>query len=140
LQLQTAQGNKTIEVKIPAGVVTGSKIRLSAEHLLLNIKVTDCKDFELKGKNIITTTRIAPWQAALGAKVEVKTLDGLITLTIPAGTSSGQKLRLREKGMPPRKKGEKAGDILVNVMIETPANLTDEQKELYKKLKELDSR
>lgn len=135
LSLQGPAGTKTLEVKIPAGTTDGSKIRLRGENLLLNIKVAKHPDFTLQGKNLTTEVKLQPWQAALGAKMDVKTMEGTVTLSVPPGTQSGQKMRLRGKGMPVRK-GE-PGDLFVRMMIAVPKELTDEQRELYEKLKEI---
>ncbi|MEQ9460779.1 MAG: DnaJ C-terminal domain-containing protein [Phycisphaeraceae bacterium] len=136
LTLNGPGGNKTIDLKVPAGSADGSKIRLREENLILKIKVARHPDFEVDGRNLTTTVRVQPWQAVLGDKVEVRTLDGSVDMTIPAGASSGQRLRLRGKGLP-NARGE-PGDLFVRVMIDVGKELSEEERRLYEKLRELD--
>lgn len=135
LRLQSPQGEQTLEVKIPKGVTSGAKIRLKQHGLLLKINVAKDPRFELDGRNLIAEAKVTPWDAALGVKVDVETMDGAVTMAIPPGTSSGQKLRLKGKGLPASGKKE-AGDLFVRVMIQTPKPLTDEQKDLFEKLRQ----
>lgn len=133
LDLQGPAGRKTVEVKIPQGTTDGAKIRLAGEGLILKINLEKHPRFTLDGRNLTTDASLAPWQAALGDKVDVKTLDGTVSLNIPPGTSSGQKLRLKGKGLPnPR---GVAGDLFVRLMIAVPKNLGDRERELYEQLK-----
>jgi curved DNA-binding protein len=127
------QGTKKIDVKIPAGVKPGSKIRLKGENLLLKINVAPDPRFTVDGLNLISDLKISPAVAALGGKAEVTTLDGPVTLTLPPGIASGAKLRVRGKGL------GKDGDQLVRVLVTVPKTLTDEQRELYEKLRELEA-
>ena len=129
LNVQSPQGAKTIDVKVPAGVKTGSKIRLRDQGLMLKVNVAPDPRFTVQGANLTTDVKVSPATAALGGKAEVATLDGSVTLTIPPGTSSGQKLRLRGKGL-------KDGDLFARVMITVPQTLTDDQRQLYEQLKE----
>jgi curved DNA-binding protein len=78
---------------------------------------------------------IAPWEAALGATVEVVTMDGTVNLKVPAGSQSGKKLRLRGKGFP--KKGGERGDLIARLKIVVPGNLTAREKELFAELAEV---
>ena len=94
LQLSGPAGSKSVDVKIPAGTTDGAKIRLKGEGLLLKIKVSPDPRFEVAGRDLVTDVKLSPAQAALGDKVEVQTMDGTISLTIPAGASSGAKLRI----------------------------------------------
>ncbi len=130
LQLQGPGGNKKIDVKIPAGATDGMKMRLKGQGIVLKIHIAKHARFEIDGKNLTTTIDIAPWEAALGAKVPIKTLDGDVSLTIPPGTSSGGRLRLRDKGL-----GGK-GDLFVRLRIVVPKELTDKEKELFEQLKD----
>lgn len=127
-------GQKTIDVKIPAGTTAGSKIRLKQEGLQLKINVTADPRFELAERDLVTNVKLMPWDAALGTKLDVETMDGTITMTIPPGTSSGQKLRLKGKGLPATK-SKPAGDQFVKLSIAMPKELTDEQRELFEQLK-----
>jgi len=134
LDLQGPQGRKTLEVKIPAGTTQGSKIRLAGEGLILKVSTAPDPRFVLEGRNLTTDVTLAPYQAALGDKVDVPTLDGTVTLNIPAGASSGQKLRLKGKGLPSAK--SPAGDLFVRLMITVPKTLSDKQRELYEQLRD----
>ncbi len=133
---------KSLQVKIPKGITTGKKIRLSGQgspganggangDLYLEITVVNDADFELKGKDIYVNVDIAPWEAALGEKVPVTTLDGQVEIKIPPGSKSGRKMRLSGKGLP----GSPAGDLYVNLSIATPAANSDEEKEFYQEMK-----
>ena len=133
LQLQGPAGNKTLDVKIPQGTTAGSKIRLAGEGLILKVNVSPNPRFTLTGRDLSTDLTLAPWQAALGDKADVQTMQGTVSLNIPPGSSSGQKLRLKGKGLP-NPKGD-AGDLYVRLMIAVPKTLTDEQRELYEQLK-----
>lgn len=128
LQMQGPGGTKRIDVKIPAGVAPGTKMRLKDQGVVLKINIAPHARFSVEGKNLAVTLPIAPWQAALGAKVPVQTLDGEVTLTIPPCTSSGAKLRLKNKGL-------KGGDLIARIKIELPKTLTEEQRKLYEQLK-----
>lgn len=134
LDLQGPTGRKTLEVKIPKGTTDGAKIRLAGEGLILKINIAKHPRFTLAGRNLTTDVSLAPWQAALGDHVDVKTLDGTVSLNIPPGTGSGQKLRLKGKGLH-NPKGE-AGDLFVRLMIAVPKNLSDRERELYEQLKQ----
>ncbi len=138
LDLQGPEGRKTVDVKVPPGTTSGSKIRLRGQGLVLKVNVAPDPRFEVHGRDLTTEVTIQPWQAALGDKVEAPTPEGKVTLTVPAGTSSGAKLRLRGKGMPARGKHAEPGDLFVRVMIGVPKSLTDEQRRLYEQLKKLE--
>jgi curved DNA-binding protein len=133
----------TYDVKIPAGVTNGTKIRLSGQgaqgvgggpagDLYLNVRLKPDSRFKVKGNDLRTTVHVAPWEAALGAGVDVATLEGAVSMTVPAGTQSGQTLRLRGKGLP-RQSGP-AGDLLVTVQIAVPRNLTEKERKLFEEL------
>lgn len=137
LRLQGAGGEQTIDVKIPKGATTGTKLRLKEHGLLLKISVANDPRFELASTgNLTTTVTIAPHTAALGGKVDVPTMDGTVTMTIPPGTSSGAKLRLKGKGMP-RRAGD-AADLFARVMIDVPKTLTEQEKALYEQLRDIE--
>jgi curved DNA-binding protein len=132
----------TLNVKIPAGITSGKKIRLSGQgragmggsagDLLLEISIATHSHYRLDGSNVILDLPIAPWEAALGAKVTVPTLAGKINLTIPAGAKSGQKMRLKGRGLP----GKEPGDQIVNLQIITPPADTDKAIQLYQQMAE----
>jgi curved DNA-binding protein len=136
LQLQSPDGRKALEVKIPAGAADGSRIRLRGQGVVLKINIAPDPRFELSGRDLITDVALAPWEAALGAKIAVPTMDGDVTLTIPPGSSSGQKLRLKDKGLPPRNKDKSSGDLYVRLKIVVPKTLTDAERALYEQLRD----
>ncbi|RME57467.1 MAG: J domain-containing protein [Candidatus Dadabacteria bacterium] len=139
---------KKYRVKIPPGTTDGSTIRLKGQggegayggppgDLLLKVRIAPHPIFTVKGYDIYVTLPITPWEAVLGGKIKVPTLDGNVALTIPAGTSSGKKLRLSGKGLP--KKGGGKGDQYVEIKIVVPEKPTAKEKELFKKLAEVSS-
>ncbi len=134
LRLQGPDGEKTLSVKIPAGSTDGSKIRLRGQGLVLKIKVASDPRFEVSGHDLMTDVTVPAWDAALGTKADVQTLDGTITVTIPPGSSSGRKLRLKGKGLH-RKNGGR-GDLLVRVMLSVPATLSDAQRAAFEDLRD----
>ncbi len=133
---------KTLSVNIPAGVRDGARIRLAGQggagssggpagDLMLRVMIRPHSRFKLEDVNVLVDVPLAPWEAALGATVRVPTLDGEIDLTIPPGTGSGRKLRIRGKGLN-GKTGR--GDQLVRVMVQVPKHLTERQTELWNTL------
>jgi curved DNA-binding protein len=132
----------TINVKIPAGITSGKKIRLSGQgragmggkagDLLLEVQIAPHPHYRLEGKDIYLDLPLAPWEAALGAKVTVPTLAGKINLTIPAGARSGQKMRLKGRGLP----GKEPGDEFVVLQIIAPAADSDKARKLYQQMAE----
>ncbi|MFI4860543.1 MAG: DnaJ C-terminal domain-containing protein [Phycisphaerales bacterium JB063] len=136
LRLTGAQGDKTLDVRIPPGSTTGTKLGLKRDGLVLKLIVSPDPRFEVNGRNLTTTLRVPCWDAALGTKADVPTMDGTVALTIPPGTASGAKLRLKGKGMPGRRKDDTPGDLMVRVMIDVPKDLTDAQREHFEKLRD----
>lgn len=143
------KNGRRIKATIPAGVTSGTKVRLSGEgepgsagpgDLFLVVTVQPDSRYEVNGVDITTDVRVDVFTAMLGGNAEVATLDGNIRLKIPAGTQSGQKMRLSGKGMPVmRKKGER-GDLYARVMITVPKDLTDEQRQLVQQLRDVTER
>ena len=132
------QGGGSVEVKIPKGIEEGKKIRLTGKatnggDLHLEIKFNAHSKYRLEGKDIYLDLPIAPWESALGSSVTVPTLNGSIKLTIPAGAKSGNKMRLKGRGLPARV----AGDQYVVLKIVTPVPTTDEQRALYEQMQEM---
>lgn len=125
-------GGSTLKVKIPAGTTDGSKMRVAAGRspIMLNIRVRKHSRFALDGRNLSIDLALSPWEAALGAKVPVPTLGGTIEMTIPAGTQSGQRLRLKGRGLPHR---TEPGDQYVRIALRYPAPPTAEQIELLER-------
>lgn len=150
IQLEAGGTSQTLAVKIPPGVDSGSVIRLAGQgqpgrfqgppgDLLLTVQVDPHRYFRREGVNLLVDVPITPSEAVLGAKVEVPTLsDGTVVLTIPPGTSSGVKLRLRGKGiLDPQTK--QPGDQFVVVKIVVPRDADAELQNLYRKLAEKDA-
>jgi len=132
--------HKTLSVKVPAGVDTGDRIRLSGEgeaganggtpgDLYVQIHVKEHPIFHREDENLFCEVPIGFVAATLGGELEVPTLDGQVKLKIPAGTQSGKMFRLRGKGVKPVR-SHVTGDLLCRVVVETPVNLTKRQKEL----------
>jgi DnaJ-class molecular chaperone len=137
------RARRQLDVKIPAGVKTGQRVRVAGEgggapggrgDLYLVVAVAPHPFFERKGDDLHVELPVTAPEAALGATVEVPTLRGKVSMKIPAGTSSGRTFRLPGYGMP-RLKGGGAGDELVRVKILMPSDLTPAERELYEKLK-----
>jgi molecular chaperone DnaJ len=137
---------KTLSVKVPPGVDTGDRIRLSGEgeagpdggpagDLFVQINVREHAIFERDGKHLYCEVPISIIDAALGGELEVPTLEGRVKLKIPEETQTGKLFRLRGKGVSPVRGGA-TGDLLCRVTVETPANLTKSQKALLKQLQE----
>ena len=131
---------QNIQVKIPQGVTNGTRIRLAGKggegmgggppgDLYLRVHIEPHPRFSVDGHDLQVEVPISPWEAALGATVQVLTLDGSVNLKIPAGTQSGQKLRLRGKGIP--RNGDGRGDLFARVKIVVPKKLNAKEKELF---------
>lgn len=141
---------KTMEVKVPAGVETGSRLRIAGEgeagtqggpagDLYVVIHVSEHENFERQGNNLYASVPITFAQAALGAEITVKTLEGSQQLKVPAGTQTGSVFRLKGHGMPVLG-GRGRGDLFVAVTLVTPTTLTREQRRLLEQLAEVETR
>ncbi|MEN9225840.1 MAG: DnaJ C-terminal domain-containing protein [Thermostichus sp. HHBFW_bins_43] len=140
-------GDRTLEVNLPAGITPGKRIRLrgqghpnpngGAGDLYLKIELKDHPFYRLEGSDVYCDLPISPSEAVLGAQVEVPTLDGVVKLRIPAGIQPGRKLRLADKGFP-KGKGER-GDFYVVVQIHLPSQVSEQERELYEKLQQVQS-
>jgi len=142
------EDGRTIEPKIPRGVKTGSKVRLSgkgqpgigegqAGDLYLRIKVSPHPNYERNGDDLIVTLRVDLFTATLGGKMGVSTLDRTVNLSIPPETASDKQFRLRGLGMPNLRSPEERGDLFAKVKVLLPQNLTEEEKELLKQWQDL---
>ncbi len=140
IQLQGAKGAKRLNVKIPAGAYDGMKIRLSGQgnvgpggagDLYLRIRLSGNGKYRIEGNDIIADLPVTPWDAALGTTKEIHTPDGTYSLKIPAGVSSGQRLRLKGRGLAHK------GDFFAQIKIVLPKNLTAEEKKLFTELKKV---
>lgn len=124
---------RLIDVHVPAGVTDGQALRIGSgrKSFLLRVKLLPHPVFSLDGRDVHVELPLAPWEAALGAKIPVPTLGGTVELTVPAGAQAGQKLRLRGRGFP----GTPAGDQFVALKIVTPAAHTPQAKQAYERMK-----
>ena len=135
----------TFQVRIPPGVTDGKRIRVpgqgepgsgggEAGDLYLRVRHAAHPDFSTHGADVFHELEIAPWEAVLGAEISVPTLDGAVKLRIPAGSENGQQLRVRGRGLPKGKSGER-GDFHAVLSIRIPEKLTDEERPLWEKLR-----
>jgi curved DNA-binding protein len=123
---------REFEVEIPAGVRDGQVIRLPGEGLRLRIRLRPDKRFRLRGDDVETDVAVAPWEAALGASVQVRTLDGTARVKVPAGSSCGRRLRLRGAGLG-------GGDLYAVVKIVVPKKLSKRERQLFEELRDASS-
>ncbi len=142
------QHDKTLSVKIPAGILSGEKIKLKGQgqtihssgvsgDLYLHIKIVDTPSLKMEGLDLTKVVPITPWEAALGSEIRVNALSGAVKLKVPPGTDSGKRFRLNKKGYKNRK-GE-TGDLYIETKIVVPPALKEEEKELLEKWKALSS-
>jgi curved DNA-binding protein len=136
------EDGRSLEVDMPPGMIPGQKIRLRGQglgggDLYLKINVSPHQFFRLEGVNIYCQLPVTPAEAVLGGFIEVPTLDGLVKISLPQSVTSGQKLRLAGKGFP----GEdgRRGDQLLEIQIVVPKSLLPAERELYEKLREIES-
>ena len=137
---------ETYQVKIPRGVREGQRIRLAGQgeagerggksgDLFLRVRLARHPDFSVEGSDLVHEMKIAPWQAVLGDKLIVPTLEGNARLKLPPGTQVGQRFRLRERGLP-GVSGQR-GDLYVVVQIALPKKLTETEREIWEQLARL---
>lgn len=138
-----AGGARTLEVTIPPGASEGQKLRLrgrggagrrggAAGDIYLHVTLAPHPVFRPDGHDLHLDLALAPWEAALGAEVEVPTLDGAVLLTVPPGTRAGRKLRLRGRGLADGRGGR--GDLYALVHVDVPGTLTERERELFREL------
>ena len=134
---------ETYQVKIPAGVTEGQRLRLAgrgeagvgggaAGDLYLRVRLAKHPDFEVDGHNLIYEADVAPWEAVLGSNISVPTLNSPVSIKVPAGTQNGQKLRVRGRGLPER--GGGSGDLIVTARVEVPKQVTEAERKLWEQL------
>ncbi|MCA9960674.1 MAG: DnaJ C-terminal domain-containing protein [Chloroflexota bacterium] len=138
----TWDDGRSLNAKIPRGVKTGSKIRLSGQgsgggDLYLAVEVLPHNQFERDGDNLKVTVDVDLYTAVLGGKVEVPTLDKTVKLTVPAGTDNGKTFRLAGLGMPHLRHPDKRGDLYATIAVTLPRKLSDQEKALFEQLREL---
>ena len=147
LVLKNAEGkDKTIDFQIPEGIRNGEKIRLIGQgksgknggkngDLLIKINMKDNSIFKLKGYDLYTNLYLTPWEAALGSKIKIKTMEDEAEIFIPEGTQTGENIKIQNKGY---KKGQgERGDLYATVKVMTPKELSPEEKKAYEKLKNI---
>jgi curved DNA-binding protein len=136
------EDGRSLEVDMPAAMITGQTIRLRDQgvgggDLFLKITVSPHPFFKLEGTDVYCQLPITPSEAVLASPVEVPTLDGLVKINVPPGVKSGQRLRLANKGYPADK--GKRGDQLVEIQIVMPKSISSEERELYEKLRQIET-
>jgi len=136
---------ETYSVRIPAGVREGQLIRMAGQgeagtgggqagDLFLHVRLERHPDFRVQGSDLYYELDVAPWEAALGAKVTIPTLEGKVAIKIPAGTASGRKLRLRGQGLPLKAGGR--GDLHAEVCIVVPTKISEDERKLWEQLQQ----
>ncbi len=134
---------KRLKVRIPPGIHDGQRVRLGGQggpgmgggqpgDLYLKARLEPDPDFRLEGDDLYTSVPLAPWEAALGATVTVRTLEGAGRVKVPPGSSTGRRIRVRGQGFPKRRGGR--GDLYAEIRIEVPEELTADERELMEKL------
>ena len=139
----SGEPGRRLQVTIPAGVATGSRVHVNAADkaggsLDVNLKITISahRTFERKDDDLLTTVAVALEDAVLGGEIEVPTISGKkVALTVPPETQNGKAFRLKGKGMP-RKKGSGHGDLLATVKVVLPVDLSEEQRKLFEQLRD----
>jgi curved DNA-binding protein len=141
--IQGPDGTRTLQVSIPAGVIDGQRIRLTGQgghgtngalpgDLYLITKIVSHDRYRVQGRDVYVDLPLAPWEAALGTTVALETPDGEAKVKVPAGTSSGRRLRLRNRGLPNRRGS--AGHLFAEARVMVPSDLTPEEQRLFSEL------
>ena len=137
---------KTFTIKIPAGIRNHEKIRLMGQgkpgenggkpgDLLIKVQIEDDEKYRLNGIDLYTNLYLTPWEAALGTKVTLNSINEEISLHVPQGIQSGETIHLKEKGYLDGKGGR--GELITNICIMVPKTMTDQEKQLFEQLKEV---
>ena len=142
-----SKGNRSIDVKIPPGAKTGTRVRISGQgphrqdgykgDLYLRVRVRPDKRFERKNDDLYLRLPVDLFVAVMGGEVVVPTLDGNLSLSVPAGSQGGQTIRLKGKGMPNLKNPRKFGDLYVRLQLQIPTQLSDKERSLWEELNRL---
>lgn len=147
ISLRTLEGKmKTFTIKIPAGIRNYEKIRLMGQgkpgenggksgDLLIKVQIEDDEKYRLNGIDLYTNLYLTPWEAALGTKVTLNSINEEISLHVPQGIQSGETIHLKEKGYLDGKGGR--GELITNVCIMVPKTMTDQEKQLFEQLREV---
>lgn len=144
-QGQSVPESRTLSVKIPVGVAQGQLIRLAGQgspgfgggkagDLFMRVNITQTDGVRISGRDVTMPVFITPWEAALGGEIEVSTPAGPLTVSVPAGSVAGRKLRLRGKGIPVNQASGTAGDLYFELNIAVPSAITDQQKQAWQAL------
>jgi len=142
-----SKGNRSLDVKIPPGAKTGTRVRISGQgprrqdgyqgDLYLRVRVRLDKRFERKKDNLYLRLPVDLFVAVMGGEVVVPTLDGNLSLAVPAGSQGGQTIRLKGKGMPNLRDPRKFGDLYVRLQLQIPTQLSDKERSLWEELNRL---
>lgn len=147
ISLRTVDGKmRTFSVKVPSGIRDKEKIRLIGQgkegrnggkngDLFIKINIKDNEKFKLKGCNLVTDLYLTPWEAALGTRVKIASIDDEVSVYIPEGMESGEKVRIPQKGYKDGKGGR--GDLVAEVKIVVPKKLNEEEKKLFEEMSKI---
>jgi curved DNA-binding protein len=147
ISLRTVTGKmKTFSVKIPSGIRDGEKVRLLGQgkqgenggkngDMFIKININESERFKLKGYDIVTDLFLTPWEAALGKRVNIDSIDDTVSLYVPPGIQSGEKVRIPQKGYKDGRGGR--GDLIAEIKTVVPKKLTEDERELFEKLKSI---
>ena len=145
--LKNAEGkDKSYTIKLPEGIRNGEKIRLMGQgkegknggkngDLLIEINIKEDSKYKLKGFDLYTDLKISPWEAILGAKIEIPTIDANTSIYIPQGVQTGELIKIPEKGFKNAKGGR--GDLYAEIKIMVPSQITKKEEKIFKELSEL---
>jgi len=136
---------RTLEVSIPAGVAQGQLIRLSGQggvgfgggktgDLYLRVHIEPAEGYQVDGRDITMGVYVAPWEAALGGEIVLKTPSGSLSVSVPAGSVAGRRLRLKGKGIPAGRGSAQAGDLYVELKVAVPSAVTEQQQQAWQAL------
>jgi curved DNA-binding protein len=135
----TSNNSKTLKVKVPESLTDGGSFRLKDQgvhgDLYIEVRVIPHPNFQLEGRDVCSELEVAPWVVALGSQVIVPTLAGEVAMTIPAGSQSGTRLRLKGRGLP----GTPMGNQFVTIRLQIPATLSAEERQHYQALADLNT-
>lgn len=133
----------TYQVRIPAGVAEGQRLRVpgrgeagmgggASGDLLLRVRLAKHPDFQIEGHDLIFAADLAPWEAVLGTQLRVQSPEGPVSIKVPPGTQSGQRMRIRGRGLP--KRGGERGDLFVRLQVQTPKQVGEAERKLWEEL------
>lgn len=138
---------RSFKVNLPRGVRAGQTVRVAGKgepgrsggasgDLFLKVEILPHPRFRLEGRDLLTTLEVTPWEAVLGGEAEIRTLDGHVRVRVPAGTSSGRRIRVKGRGFPGGAGGHEAGDLYAEVRIVVPERPSEKEKQLFADLRE----